>query len=256
MDKNTFIEKLSSEDGLIAAKLYDKVMLSEKTGKAIYSNEFYPPVIWGNLIKLSSIFNLTFSTCGIFEDAERRIVGIGSGEIMDFPVRLVKITTKGKFCSLIHSDFLGAIMSLGIKRDKFGDLIIEEDTCYAAVHEEICDYLTCNLEKVRNSPCEVKILDFHSREIPKQKFQYVNMVSTSLRLDCIVSSICNISRNNSDELIKQGKVLVDYFPVTKRDFVLDVNSLIVIRGYGKLVLQEIKGSTGKGRLKVQFKKFI
>ncbi|MGE5629242.1 MAG: RNA-binding protein [Solirubrobacterales bacterium] len=256
MNKNTFIERLSSEDVLAAAKLYDKVLLSEKTGKTIYSNEFYPPVIWGNLMKLNSYFNLTFSTFGIFENAERRVVGIGSGEILDFPVNLVKIKAKGKFCSISHSDFLGAIMSLGIKRDKFGDLIIEEDTCYAAVHEEISDYLICNLEKVKNSPCEVNIIDFHSSEVPKQKFEHVNMVSTSLRLDCIVSSICNISRNNSDELIRQGKVLVDYFPVTKRDFVLDVNSLIVIRGYGKFVFQEIKGSTGKGRLKVQFKKFI
>jgi len=34
------------------------------------------------------------------------------------------------------------------------------------------------------------------------------------------------------------------------------NDLIVIRGYGKFIFNEIEGSTRSGRLKIELKKFI
>jgi RNA-binding protein YlmH len=262
MDKNTFVEKIINISGVkngdasVISNLYNKIVLAEKTGKTIYSSEFYTPNIWGALLKLDSHFDVSFGTDGIFDDAERRLVAIGSGDISNYPVRLVKITATSKFSSLSHSDFLGAIMSLGVKREKFGDLILQNDICFAAVHEELCDYLIFNLSKVKNSPCHVEVVDQYCEEKPAHVYEYLNVLSSSLRLDCVVSGICNISRNKSEELIRQGKILVDYFPVLKRDFLVSLNSLIVIRGYGKFILCETIGSTGSGRLKLQVKKFI
>jgi len=261
MDKNTFVERLVNcsdvknlEISLIA-NLYNKIILAEKIGKEVFTNEFYPPSIWSTLLKLNSSFNVSFHTYGVFDEAERRILGISDKNIEHFPVKLLKIKANAKFCSLSHRDFLGSIMSLGIIREKFGDLILKNDICYAAVHEDICDYLIYNLSKVKNSPCSVEVLDSQCEEKPKHEYECINILSTSLRLDCIVSSICNISRNKSDEFIRQGKVLVDYFPETKRDFMVNLNNLIVIRGYGKFIIYKIIGVSGSGRLKIQIKKY-
>jgi RNA-binding protein YlmH len=252
MDKKTFVEKL----GLIP-NLYDKIVLAEKTGKTVYSSDFYPPNIWGALTNMSGCFDVSFHTCGIFDDSERRVVGMGrSGEFNDFPVRLVKIEASTKFSDIGHKDYLGAIMSLGIKREKFGDLILEEGVCFAAVHEDICGYLEANLVKVKNSPCKVVVVDPDSLEKPSHRFEMIRVQSSSLRLDCIAAAICGISRTKADDLIRQGKVLLNYETSTKRDLEIKENDLVVIRGYGKFIFNEIEGSTRSGRLKIELKKFI
>lgn len=262
MDKNNFIEKIINISGVknvdmgSISNLYNKIILSEKTGKTIYSNEFYTPNIWSALLNLNSYFDVTFEANGIFIEADRRVISIGKENSFDYPTKLVKIISKSKFSSIDHRDFLGAIMSLGVKREKFGDLILQEDICYAAVHEEITEYLINNLTKVKNSPCSVEVLDKLCEKMPTHRYEYLNVLSTSMRLDCVVSGICNISRTNSDELIRQGRVQVNYFPELKRDCILNLNDLIIIRGHGKFVINNSIGSTGRGRLKLQIKKFI
>lgn len=262
MDKKIFIEKLINISGAknadmgAVSNLYDKIILAEKTGKTIYSNEFYTPNIWSALLKLNSYFNVNFETNGIFDEADRRVVALGNKSNQSFSISLIKIIAKSKFSSVSHRDFLGAIMSLGIKREKFGDVILQEDICYVAVFEEITDYLINNLIKVKNSPCTVEIVNELHKEMPIHKYEYLNILSTSLRLDCVVSGICNISRNKSEELIRQGKVQVNYFPELKRDILLNINNIIVIRGYGKFVINNTVGITGGGRLRLQIKKYI
>lgn len=252
MDKKTFTEKLG-----IIPNLYDKIIIAEKTGKTVYSNDFYPPNVWSLLMNMGSCFDISFDTCGVFDDSERRVIGMGrSGEFNDFPVKLVKIKASTKFSDIGHKDYLGAIMSLGIKREKFGDLILDDGVCFAAVHEDVCSYLEANLTKVKNSPCNVEVLDPGSTEKPKHKFELMRIASTSLRLDCVTAGICGISRTKSEELIRQGKVLVNYTAATKRDLEIKENDLIVIRGYGKFIFNEIEGSTRSGRLKIELKKFI
>ena len=59
-----------------------------------------------------------------------------------FPVKCIMITNTSKFTTLTHKDYLGSILGLGIQRNKIGDLIVEGNNCYAAVHLEIAeDYL-------------------------------------------------------------------------------------------------------------------
>ena len=42
---------------------------------------------------------------------------------------------------LDHGDYLGALLGLGIKRDRVGDLHIHEEVCHCLVAEEMSDYL-------------------------------------------------------------------------------------------------------------------
>lgn len=262
MEKSIFIDKLINISGVknvdmgAVSNLYDKIILSKRTGKTIYSNEFYTPNIWSALLKLDSYLDVNFETNGIFDEADRRVVAIGNENCHHYPIKLIKIKSKSKFSSVSHRDFLGSIMALGVKREKFGDLILQEDICYVAVFEEITDYLVDNLIKVKNSPCSLELLDELHEEMPTHKYEYLNVLSTSLRLDCVVSSICNISRNKSEELIRQGKVQVNYFSELGRDVLLNLNNIIVIRGYGKFVINNTIGTTGSGRLKLQIKKYI
>lgn len=196
-------------------------------------------------------------TNGIFKDADRRMVSFSSGcSPIIYPINLLKISNNSKFSTLEHKDYLGAIMSLGIKREKLGDLIIQDRICYAPVCSEISNYIINNLNIIGNCPCEVSEYDYTLQEIPERKFGEKIILSTSLRLDGMVSSICNVSRNNAVKLISSGKILVNYFQCLKKDKVIKNNDILTIRGCGKFKVAEVIGSTQKDRLKIAIKQYI
>lgn len=256
MDKKQFINSINIEDKTLLSSIYDKMHLCEKTGKTIFGNDFYAPLIWSKIINISKEFDFNVFSFGIFDEAERRILVFSASEVYDYPVKLIKITYNSKFSKLEHRDFLGALMSIGIKREKFGDVIVKDDSCYIASFSDICHTAQNSLTSIGKCPCKVEILDYDICDIPKVQFQEVTINTNSLRLDCICAAICNISRNKADELIASGKVLINYSEAKEKDKHIELQSIITFRGYGKYKLDKIIGETQKGRIKVVIKKYI
>lgn len=256
MDKKTFLNKMSFVDNSIVSSIYDKIVLSERTNKTIYSGEFYTPNIWKTIENISGELGIGIHPYGIFEDAERRMLAFSHDNVWHYPISLIKITCNSRFSKLEHKDYLGAVMSLGIKREKFGDLILKNDKCYLAVQEEISAYIQMNLNSVGKSTSTIDILNISTTEIPLYDFQSMVVNASSLRIDCVVGALCNTSRSKAEELIKQGKVLVDYSEALRKDKILRGNCIVTIRGYGKFKIVEEAGWTGSGRVKILVKKFI
>lgn len=254
MKKEDFLKLMQGEDEAVILKLYNKLTIAEKSGKSIYTNEFYTPGIWGRLMKFTWNPQVKISSYGAFDEAERRIICFNSEDYAIMPVKVILLLNKSKFHNLQHKDYLGAIMSLGIKREKIGDLIVQGSTCYCAVCEDIVDYLKMNLNYIAQCPCEVTEITDYSK-LPEYNFQENQIISTSLRADCIVSSICGLSRSKSVDLLKSGKVLIDYIEVREKDFEITLPTTITIRGKGKFKLLDVLGNSSSGRLKIQLKKF-
>lgn len=256
MDKKTFLNKMSFVESNIVSNIFDKIILAQKTGKTIYTGELYTPNVYKALKNMESELGLSVYCYGIFEDAERKIIAFSCDEVWYYPVDLIKISTNSKFSKLQHKDYLGSVMALGIKREKIGDLILKNDECYLAVHNEITNYIKMNLVSVGKSACTINTLDVGDSEIPGYDFQNIIVNVSSLRIDCVVSALCNMSRGKAEELIRQGKVLVDYSEIVKKDKILKDDCIVTIRGYGKFKIIEETGWTGSGRIKIQVKKFI
>lgn len=256
MDKKEFLNLFKYEDKSAIANLYDKLILSEKINSDIFSTEFYPPSIWNTLINMGSNFDVNIVPYGIFKDSERRIIAFSHYEINDYPVELLCIENKSKFSTLKHKDFLGAIMSLGVKREKFGDLIVKDQRCYAAVHREILDYIKDNLNSIGNSPCSITVLDDKFNFNIEPDFQEITIFSSSLRCDGIICGICKITRSNSENLIKKGKVLINYESVVEKNTIIKSGDIITVRGFGKFKMEQTIGWTGSGKNKIIVKKFV
>ncbi|MBA5850647.1 RNA-binding protein [Clostridium sp. cel8] len=258
MNKREFIKEFSFANENMISNIYDKMTIAKKTGKNVYTQEFYTPNIWSKIENMTQKIGLKVVSYGIFENADRRCVMFSENyeEQKDFPVDLIKISAKSKFSKLKHKDYLGALMSLGLRREKFGDLLVKGgEVCYLACMRDISEYIKLNFNKVGNSNCSVDILDLKSQNIPDYEFKSFTQVVSSMRLDCIVSSICKVSRNDSDMLIKKGKVQVNYFECKKKNMILDCKSTITVRGYGKFKLIDISGFTARGRIKLLVEKF-
>lgn len=255
MDKNKLISIFNNAEQKIVSTIYDKLYLAERSGRTIFTKEFYPPNIWKKILDLSGEFDTDVFTYGVFEESERKIIIFSSYEPENYPIKLIRVKNKSKFCTLEHRDYLGAVMSLGVIREKYGDLIIDGDYCYIAVLDEIVDFLLFNLKSVRNCPCEVEIVNQNSDLVPKVKYENMVIISTSLRMDCIVSALTGSSRSSAEGLIAKGKVLIDYIEIFQKDKVIKEDTVITIRGFGKYKIVNSVGFSSKGRIKLNVKKY-
>ena len=169
---------------------------------------------------------------------------------------MLEIEINSKFREYEHKDFLGSLMGLNIKRELMGDLILEDDRGYIPVSEKISGHILSELKQVGKAPCKVREISLSDTEnLPKYKFDDKIITVPSKRLDSIVSAITNLSRTKVIEPIERGKVLIDYFPEKDKSKMLELDTVITIRGYGKYRLFSDRGETKKGKERLLIKKY-
>ena len=177
-------------------------------------------------------------------------------EIRNFvPKTYFEIEGNFKFKSISHRDYLGALLNLGIKREKIGDIIIHDNFCQVVVSEDICDFIIINLEKVSKNKVKVKEITVKDIIESEQNFKEISFTVSSLRLDSVIGGVYNLSRSESLKLIKGEKVHVDYEKIISPSKEIKTNSLISVRGHGRAII-EIGDMTKKGRIKIRAKIII
>ena len=153
-------------------------------------------------------------------------------------------------------------MGLNVRRELMGDLILEDDKkrwiCgYIPVSEKISDYIVSELKQIGKVACEIEIVDVKNKnDLPKYRYDDKLITVPSKRLDSIVSTITNLSRTKVIDPIEKGKVFVDYVEEKDKSKLLEIGSLITIRGFGKYKLFLDKGETRKGKERILVKKYI
>ena len=128
MDKKGFLKIFKESDEYIISSLWNDIELCEEIEIPVFTKEFYPPAIWSYLEK-NNINGLKFICRGLNSESEKKMIMIAPKDydisFMEFPLTYFKIDGENKFRELLHKDFLGTIMSLGIKREIMGDLIVK-----------------------------------------------------------------------------------------------------------------------------------
>jgi RNA-binding protein YlmH len=253
MNKKEFISILGLDDIGEYSNLYNKLATSIERDIPIVTNEFYAPIIWNRLQEYFKGIGVSVLVEGGFEDSERRMIAVNSFDI-DWPYEILQINYNGKFGTLGHRDFLGAILSLGIKREKIGDLRVKDFSCFVSVHKDVYEFITSNLTKIGRHSINIKtIKDLEA--VPKVDFEEVNIQVASMRLDTIVASISRKSRNDAMDLISNGSVLLDYKENRNKSTEIKLKSTITIRGIGKFIIEDIIGKTKSDNLKLMVKKY-
>ena len=161
------------------------------------------------------------------------------------------------FVKLTHRDYMGSILSLGIDRSVVGDIIVNsEHDAYVFLLSKIADYVCFNLKSVGRTPVRVTICNDYAHLRIKQNTSESSYVATSLRFDCVVSSITGISRDKSKTMIKQGNCELNYYSKASPDDTVTDGDIISVRGYGKYKIADTSGVTSKGKSRITVLKYI
>ncbi len=201
----------------------------------------YPPVLSGG-----------------YGSAERQLAVFGSEDDFGFepyfPISVLRIAPKApKFARpLSHRDFLGSLMSLGMRREMFGDIIVFDNCGYVFVIESAADYIKDNLDSVANVTVAVTLCDtLPEQAIPRIKESVC--IAASERLDALCASVFNLSRSDSDSLIAKGMVFINGIECTDRAKNPSPGDRISVRGFGKFILQGTDGETRHGKTRIKVK---
>lgn len=162
----------------------------------------------------------------------------------------------GSGLELDHGDYLGAILGLGIKRDRIGDIHVHEDFCHMVVAEEIADYLNINLRQVHRAQVLTELLPLEQLQPVVAKLQEINLSVASMRLDGIASDVYRISRTKIVDPIRAGRCRVNWKTEEDPSELLKDGDTVSIKGLGRFRVLETEGVTKKGRVRVKIGKFI
>ena len=173
----------------------------------------------------------------------------------DNPLCIVRLK-KDKFTALSHRDYLGAIMGLGLKREMVGDIKVTDEGADVFCLKSAADYICDNLKKSGRGSVTGEILPVSSFTLTEDKYELLFTTVSSLRLDGVVAAFFNLSRSAAAEMVNKGLVYVNSSQCLKGDFTLKEGDKIVLRGKGKTILSEVKGTSKKGKLKIEYKKYI
>ncbi len=198
---------------------------------------------------------------GGYEDAERLMIRFGdpdaTGYDEPFPIVVIKIAPKQqKYADkLSHRDFLGALINLGIERDVLGDIIVHENEGYVFAAENMAEYITLGLTRVKHTPVDCSIIDVLPEDAkPRLKEMDINV--SSLRLDGIVAHVFNMSRGEVKSLFSSEKVSVGGFVQKSAAKEPSEDDVISVRGYGKFKYKGISHETKKGHYVVKVLKYV
>ncbi len=241
-------------------KICDKVTSVLKNHDIRYTDFLNPYEVKNAVGMLYSIEDINYSIYGGYKESERKIICIYpyylNEEKIISPIKVLEIKGNFKFKEISHRDYLGSILGLGIKREKIGDILIQENLCQMIVHKDIFDFLQLNLEKVGKNVIQTKeIFDFDIHYSPP-KYKEIYCTVSSNRLDAILSGIYNLSRQESSKYIIGQRVYVDFEPIYNPSKIIKEGSLLSVRGKGRSIISEIGDLTKKGRIKIKAKTII
>ncbi len=260
LNRDNILQRVTKiEDRLLVSKVLDKAEISQRDKEFTYS-DFLDPHKKSVVEKALSVAKgLNYVLSGGYSGAEREVVIFRPDFIYDenieYPFKILNVRANSKE-RLTHRDYLGAVMSLGIRREKIGDIILSDEYCQIVVIEDIAEYIMYNLTKVCNTKVRVSLEDGVRIEDVDSKLKTINTTVASLRIDCVASAGFGISRSKIAELIKAEKVSLNWEIVKSLTKQLNEGDMISIRGKGRLLLDCITGATRKERIRIVLKKFV
>ena len=170
-----------------------------------------------------------------------------------FPIKALTFTYRA-VDDLRHRDFLGALMSLGLKRETIGDILIEQGRGVVFLSEEIEDFVLRDLTKIG----KVGVTATKGYTIPLPESDTLTektAIISSLRLDCVVSALANFSRNTANEYIENGLVSINSVVLQKNTKLVNNGDVIAIRHKGKFQIISTDKKTKKEKTVLCFNSF-
>lgn len=234
-----------------------EVRLNELAKRAAYSgaptySRFLEPSCFGLAKTAGYEAGVQCTLFGGYPDAERCMAGYAyDGDELYFPLVCIRAAWNVKYASCGHRDILGALMGLGVVREAYGDILVDEDRAYIFVTEEIASYVMTNLESAGRAKLKLEAVDIADIRLPEPKGRQLRITAASERIDCVIAEAYNLSRADVKKRIQAGDVKRNHIEEMRPDIPVAEGDILSVRGSGSVKVLSVDGETRKGRIAMQ-----
>lgn len=245
----------NEDEKLLIAKIADKIKISKTQNKitnSYFLNEFQISTVEKQLLKMQQKQYLFF---GGYEEAIRKILVAYPDKLekdkvienINDIINAIRIELPNEIQGeLKHKDYLGALMSFGLARERVGDIIVYDNRAYLIILKENAEYIKTSFEQERKfKKAKIEIVSLSEIEPKPIEYDNINISVNSLRLDNIISEILKTSRKIAQEYLEQEKVYINYSEETKSTKTIKEKDILVIRGKGKYIIESFLGKNKK-----------
>lgn len=240
---------MRGEDEQLIRRLDELATRAGRTGRCFYTAFLSPAEAgWAQAAANRQRVRLTLE--GGYADAERCMACFWEEQAPgDFPIDALELRWPHQ-AAPGHRDVLGSVMGLGIKRACVGDIVLEEERGYLFAERAMADHIAAALTSAGRARLQVQRLETWPEPKPPQGTETRETVP-SLRLDAMVAAGFHLSRTDAAELVSAGQVKLRHLPTDRCDARVGEGDAISVRGYGRLLVEEVGSPTKKGRLPVR-----
>lgn len=267
---------MEKEDRFFIKRMGELAAMAERQNRPVFT-EFLTLYEHSMVLSTSGrLATVSIQSWGGYKEAERRLIcfspispinvsgGTSKGdnsllEELKFPITCIHICPRNRKFSdnLSHRDFLGAVLNLGIERNRTGDILVDGEDAWLFCESEIAGFIENNLERIKHTAVICRQKD--PLEVPPETFcpnvKKIKGFVSSLRLDAIISIAFHASRSSMAELIHAEKVFINGRLAAENSIIIKENDLISVRGMGKFRFAGTEGTSKKGRLSVCIERY-
>ncbi len=254
MKRRDVLDRLPEKQRMLVASAWDK---AERAGRnwSVEYTQFLDPGERLVLEEHSYLWEVGMANCGGYDGAEREVVAFYPGEDDPtpeyYPLAAVQVSGNFQFASVTHRDYMGSLLSLGLKRELFGDILVQPEGCQVILHASALNWVLANWQSVGRVTVQVSEIALSEVQAPEREVQErVSTVST-LRLDAVTAAAYGISRSKAADLIRAGKMKLNYRPEQRVDCLVEQGAMLSLSGHGRAELQEVGGVSRSGRTHIK-----
>ncbi|WP_078380967.1 YlmH family RNA-binding protein [Sutcliffiella halmapala] len=168
----------------------------------------------------------------------------------DYQVKAYDLSYPDKFVQIEHRQVLGSLMGIGLKRSKFGDIYFHDKHVQLVVGEEVSSYIELQLQEVGKVKVSLKSIPITELVSQESDWEEQSTTAASLRLDVIIASVYNLSRQKAQMLLSAKKVKVNWKLIEQSSFECQEGDIISLRGFGRSKLITVDGKTKKDKWRI------
>ena len=174
-------------------------------------------------------------------------------------ISLLHLTPKNAKYSekLTHRDYLGALMNLGYKREKIGDIIVNFENQNEAIiylDSVIKDTVINELVSVKHTSLKIKEIELNNPPFSPH-FEYISIYISSLRLDNVIKETFKLAREVAKVLIEKEFVCVNGLTQSSPSYQLKKNDRVSVKSKGKFIFLDETNINKKGKYHTIIKKY-
>ncbi len=153
-----------------------------------------------------------------------------------------------------HRDVLGAILGLGLDRERIGDIVLEGRGATVVVEQALETFLQNELRQAGR--IRLKVVAAESVPEGDGPTEDLTITVSSLRLDTLLSRGCSLSRNEAEKLIRNDRVQLNWKVERRPDVSVTEGDLVSCRGFGRFRVLRMIGMSKKGKHRIAIRKYL